>query len=139
MNTNRLHISLNVSNIEASVSFYSKLFGSEPVKLKEDYAKFESETPRMNLSLNLSNQALGKGALSHLGFQVESQEDLRAWQDRLQKTGLVVDPEEGVCCYAKQSKFWLADPDNNAWEVYLVEADSESIGSSKVSLAGACC
>lgn len=141
MNSTRLHISLNVSNLDASVAFYRKLFGSKPIKLKGNYAKFELEEPRMNVALNLTSEVKPGSSLSHLGFQVDSAAELEAKQKVLERAGLLTVAEEGTCCYAKQSKFWITDPDGVAWEVYRVEADSDEMGESKVKLAAAtaCC
>jgi len=119
----RFHISLNVSDIPRSVNFFKTLFGAEPAKHRSDYAKFELENPPLTLSLEpISPQE--RGSLNHLGFRLNNVEELVALQRSLEMAGISSKREEGVeCCYAKQSKFWLHDPDQNLWEMYILEGD----------------
>ena len=121
--TPSIHISLNVSNIGRSVEFYSRLFG-EPAKLKPGYAKFVSEEPNLHLALQEGSGVVRGGALSHLGIRVDSTADvLRRRADLLEK-GLTGEDEIGTtCCYARQDKFWVSDPDGNRWEIYTVLSD----------------
>ena len=131
-----IHISLNVSDIGRSVDFYSRLFG-EPAKLKPGYAKFVSEEPGLHLALQEGLGAARGGALSHLGIRVDSTpEVLRRRADLLEK-GLTGEDEIGtICCYARQDKFWVADPDGNRWEIYSVLEDVEQ---EPQAAAAACC
>jgi len=131
-----VHISLNVSDVGRSVAFYSRLFG-EPAKLKPGYAKFVSEEPGLHLALQEGLSEGGGGALSHLGIRVASTADvLRRRADLLEK-GLTGEDEIGTtCCYARQDKFWISDPDGNRWEIYTVLEDVEEQPRGE---AAACC
>lgn len=122
------HISLNVANLDRSVAFFRKLFAQEPAKSRDDYAKFEVTNPPLTLSLEPMSPA-GRGALNHLGFRFSNSAELVELQRRLEMAGLSSQREEGVeCCYAKQTKFWLHDPDNNLWEFYVLDGDIEHRG-----------
>lgn len=119
----KAHIALNVSDVEASTAFYRSLFGMEPAKVRTGYAKFDVDVPPLNLSLN---QAPGAGgALSHLGIQVGTTEDVLALRDRWRRAGLETRDEMGTnCCYAIQDKAWVRDPDGNQWEAFVVLEDN---------------
>lgn len=124
----RFHIAMNVRNLNASIVFLSRLFGCDPVKRRADYAKFELDDPPLVLSLEPSTSPAG-GSLNHLGFRVADSAALVEVQRRLEMHGIVTQREEGVeCCYARQSKFWLHDPDGNLWEVYTLDEDIEHRG-----------
>jgi catechol 2,3-dioxygenase-like lactoylglutathione lyase family enzyme len=121
----RMHVSLYVSDIQRSVSFYTRFFGVEPTKIKADYAKFVLDEPSLIISF-VQNPERVQENFGHLGFQVETIEDLnlRLWQAR--KDELVSKEETGTnCCYAKQDKFWVNDPDGVQWEVYYFHEDAE--------------
>jgi catechol 2,3-dioxygenase-like lactoylglutathione lyase family enzyme len=124
----RFHISLNVANLERSVAFYRTLFNMEPAKLRGDYAKFEPDDPPLVVSLEPSGRP-GAGTLNHLGFRMPDARSLVAMQERLERAGIHSQREEGVeCCYAKQTKFWVTDPDATLWEIYTLEGDLEHRG-----------
>jgi lactoylglutathione lyase len=118
------HIGLNVTNLEKSVEFYSRLFEDEPVKLKPDYAKFLLEKPGLNFTLNLLDEVSGN-QVGHFGFQVESTEEVIAHKNRLEQNGVLSQYDEinTTCCYAIQDKFWVHDPDGNEWEFFYTKAD----------------
>jgi catechol 2,3-dioxygenase-like lactoylglutathione lyase family enzyme len=119
----RCHISLNVSNLDRSVAFYRILFGLEPAKRRGDYAKFELIDPPLVLSLEPTRPAVG-GVLNHLGFRLPDSATLVEMQRRLEAAGIPSQREEGVeCCYARQTKFWITDPDRTLWEIYVLEED----------------
>ena len=119
----RFHISLNVSNLEKSVQFYEILFGMSPAKRRPDYAKFEPDSPPLVVSLE-PNGRVGGGTLNHLGVRMSDSRQLVALQERLEKHGIRSQREEGVeCCYAKQTKFWVQDPDMTLWEFYTLDDD----------------
>lgn len=119
----RFHISLNVSNLEKSVQFYEILFGLAPAKRRTDYAKFEPSDPPLVVSLE-PNGRVGGGTLNHLGIRLSDARQLVALQERLEKQGIRSQREEGVeCCYAKQTKFWVQDPDQTLWEFYTLDDD----------------
>jgi len=118
------HISLNVKNVKNSVEFYQKLFGIEPAKVRTGYAKFDAQNPQLNLALNevAYNE---RGALSHLGIQVASTEDVLKTKERWEQVGLLTrDEMQTSCCYALQDKTWVRDPDGNEWEVFVVLEDN---------------
>ena len=122
-----VHISLNVSNLDGSVDFYRRFFG-EPAKLKVDYAKFVTSDPVIHLAMQPIPAVSGAGALSHLGIRVDSDAEVRRWRDRVQERGLAVEDEiNTTCCYARQDKFWVRDPDGNRWEIYNVLEDVDSL------------
>jgi len=119
----KMHVSLNVTDVNASIDFYSKLLGAIPVKVRSDYAKFDVASPDLNLTLNQMSVSEG-GSLSHLGLQVASGEEVRAIAERWIAAGLETLKQEQVeCCYAVQDKVWATDPDGNRWEVFVVLSD----------------
>ena len=123
------HLSLNVLDIDRSVAFFTTVFGAGPAKRRDDYAKFELANPPLTLSLEPTPPG-GSGALNHVGFRLQSVEELVAVQMRLEAAGMPTQREEGVeCCYAKQTKFWLHDPDGTLWEIYVLEGDIDRRGS----------
>ncbi|MGI8495012.1 MAG: ArsI/CadI family heavy metal resistance metalloenzyme [Pyrinomonadaceae bacterium] len=122
--TLKAHLALNVKNIEQSVGFYKKMFGIEPSKVRAGYAKFDVQNPPLNLTLN-QHSFNEKGALSHLGIQVVSTEDVLATKAVWEKSGLkTFDEMQTNCCYAIQDKTWVQDPDGNEWEVFVVLEDN---------------
>jgi catechol 2,3-dioxygenase-like lactoylglutathione lyase family enzyme len=124
----RFHLSLNVADLARAIEFCRALLGVEPAKCRPDYAKFELEDPPLVLSLE-PYQAKPGGNLNHLGFRVQSSEALVEVQRRLELAGISTLREEGVeCCYARQTKFWVHDPDGNMWEVYTLDEDIEHRG-----------
>ena len=121
----RMHVSLYVSDLEKSIHFYSAFFTTAPVKVKPGYAKYVLESPSLIISF-VENQERVQQNFGHLGFQVETVEELniKLWEAR--KKNLVSKEEIGTnCCYAKQDKFWVSDPDGVQWEVYYFHADAE--------------
>jgi catechol 2,3-dioxygenase-like lactoylglutathione lyase family enzyme len=119
----KFHASLNVSNLDKSVAFYRVLLGAEPAKVRADYAKFDIAEPPLVLSLIPGRPNAG-GNLNHVGLRVRTAEELVDIQRRLEAAGMPTEREEGVeCCYARQTKFWIADPDQALWEVYVFHED----------------
>lgn len=120
----KAHLALNVKNVEESIEFYKKMFGIEPVKVRAGYAKFDVANPPLNFTLN-EVPFKERGALSHLGIQVASTEDVLAVRERWNEQGLVTrDEMQTDCCYAIQDKTWVRDPDGNEWEVFVVLEDN---------------
>lgn len=120
----KAHLALNVRNVEQSVEFYRKMLGIEPLKLRPGYAKFDVQNPPLNLTLN-EGSFRERGALSHLGIQVASTEDVMAVRQRWNEAGLQTrDEMQTNCCYALQDKSWIHDPDGNEWEVFVVLQDN---------------
>jgi catechol 2,3-dioxygenase-like lactoylglutathione lyase family enzyme len=126
INTLKAHLAINVRKVEESIPFYEKMFGIEPSKVRTGYAKFDVQNPPLNFTLN--QVPFGeRGALSHLGIQVASSEDVVAIRDRWREAGLVPREEmQTTCCYAVQNKAWVADPDGNEWEAFVVLEDNLS-------------
>ncbi len=122
------HLSLNVANLDRSVEFFKNLFDLEPAKRQGDYAKFEVENPPLVLSLE-PFEASAAAPLNHLGIRVPNSELLVELQRRLEQSGICCRREDGVeCCYARQTKFWVSDPDRNLWEIYTLEQDLDHRG-----------
>jgi catechol 2,3-dioxygenase-like lactoylglutathione lyase family enzyme len=131
----KTHISLNVSDVEKSIEFYTRMLGIEPYKVKSDYAKFDVNDPPLNLTMNQTVFEKG-GSLSHLGLQVASTQDVETISRRWEENGLLTREEKNTdCCYALQDKAWVSDPDGNSWEVFTVLADTEGVENP----ASACC
>ncbi len=120
----RVQLALNVSDLEAAIDFYSKLFATSPAKRRPGYANFAVADPPLKLVLVEAGGA--GGTLNHLGVEVEESDGVAAAQRRLSGEGLATATEQGVeCCYARQDKVWVDDPDGTPWEVYTVLADVE--------------
>ncbi len=131
----KTHISLNVSDIEKSIEFYTKMLGVEPIKVKPGYAKFDVANPPLNLAMNQKTFEQG-GSLSHLGMQVESTEEVLAIGKRWAESGLItMDEMQTDCCYALQDKTWVSDPDGNSWEVFTVLENTGGVENA----ASTCC
>ena len=122
----RLHVSLGVEDLEASVRFYTTLFGAEPTLRREGYAKWMLEDPRVNFVLD--QKGAGRG-VDHLGIQVEDEAELAEVSDRLKSAGQDVDLlENNKCCYARQDKFWISDPQGVPWETFKTHELIEDYG-----------
>lgn len=120
----KAHLALNVHNVERSIEFYKKLLGIEPSKVRTGYAKFDVQNPPLNLTLN-EHKFNEQGALSHLGIQVASTDDVLATREKWVESGLLTrDEMQTNCCYALQDKTWVRDPDGNEWEVFVVLQDN---------------
>lgn len=120
----KAHLSLNVRNVEMSFEFYRKMLGIEPSKVRTGYAKFDVQNPPLNLALNQGQISSG-GALSHLGIQVASTDDVLTIRQKWNDAGLSTHDEmQTTCCYAVQDKTWVHDPDGNQWEVFVVLEDN---------------
>ena len=126
MNILKPHLAINVRDVEASIDFYKKMFGIEPSKVRTGYAKFDVQSPALNFTLN--QVPFGeRGALSHLGIQVATTEDVKAIRTNWEERGLLPrDEMQTTCCYALQDKAWVSDPDGNEWEVFVVLKDNLS-------------
>jgi catechol 2,3-dioxygenase-like lactoylglutathione lyase family enzyme len=121
----KAHVSINVRNVARSIDFYRRMLGIEPSKVRTGYAKFDVQNPPLNLALNEVPSLPGPGALSHLGLQVRSTDDVLAIRNRWHEAGLVTrDEMQTDCCYATQDKTWVHDPDGNEWEVFVVLRDN---------------
>ncbi|WP_058043058.1 ArsI/CadI family heavy metal resistance metalloenzyme [Streptomyces roseifaciens] len=136
----RIQLALNVADLEASVTFYSKLFGVEPAKRRPGYANFAIAEPPLKLVL-IEGEPGQDTRLDHLGVEVESTEAVTAAADRLKESGLATFEENDTsCCYALQDKVWVHGPGREPWEVYVVKADAATLGKSPGPNDGdACC
>jgi catechol 2,3-dioxygenase-like lactoylglutathione lyase family enzyme len=121
----RIHISVNVGELSRALHFYMHFFGVEPAKVRQGYAKFDLRDPPINFSIN--ENPLDTRSQGHLGIQVKSTRAVQEMQERLLKEGFKIVSEDGTeCCYAVQTKLWVADPDGNRWEVFVTtEPDAE--------------
>lgn len=125
----RLHVHVAVEDLAASIRFYSTLFAAQPVVLKDDYAKWMLDDPRVNFAVSSgSHAAVG---IQHLGVQVESAAELGEVYGRLKAADRPV-LEEGrtTCCYAKSEKSWIADPDGVVWEAFFTDGEATVYGDS---------
>ena len=119
----RVQLALNVTDLDASVEFYTKLFATEPAKRKPGYANFAIADPPLKLVLLQSAEG---GTLNHLGVETETAAEVVAAEARLTDTGLTTTGvDDTVCCYAEKVETWVNDPDGAPWEWYVKTADSE--------------
>jgi catechol 2,3-dioxygenase-like lactoylglutathione lyase family enzyme len=128
----RLHVHLGVDDLKQSVQFYSTLFAAAPTVLKDDYAKWMLEDPRVNFAISAGH---GTAGIQHLGIQAQDADELAEIYGRLQQADRPV-LEEGatVCCYAQSEKSWISDPQGLAWETFLTHGDSTVYGGSGPSI-----
>jgi catechol 2,3-dioxygenase-like lactoylglutathione lyase family enzyme len=121
----RVQLALNVADIDQAVEFYSKLFATEPAKVRHGYANFAITDPPLKLVL-IEDASQSPGSLNHLGVEVATTDDVMAAQTRLASEDLATATEEQVsCCYAVQDKVWVDGPGGEPWEIYTVLADAE--------------
>ena len=124
----RVHIGLNVSNLDASRDFYQVLLNTEPSKQRPGYVKFEPDAPSVNLTLNqMTDPTQVSKHGGHYGVQVQSTDAVEQAIERFKSSGLATRVQQSTtCCYAVQDKVWVDDPDGNEWEVFVVlEADAK--------------
>jgi len=140
----RLHVHVGVDDLANSIRFYSTLFAGEPTIVKDDYAKWMLDDPRVNFAISAGNHA--KKGIEHLGIQVESTEELSEVYGRLKAADRpVLDEGQTTCCYAKSEKSWISDPDGVVWEAFFTigEAttygDSPALGTLADSVGDKCC
>jgi catechol 2,3-dioxygenase-like lactoylglutathione lyase family enzyme len=132
----RPHLALTVTDVERAIPFYEALFGVTPEKVRPGYAKFSVAEPAINFTLTRGDRE-GLGAFNHAGIQVATT------QERLTAAGLAAfDEMDTTCCYARQDKVWVRDPDGTPWEVFVTHSDTaeaESCGCGSGEQANACC
>jgi catechol 2,3-dioxygenase-like lactoylglutathione lyase family enzyme len=132
----RPHLALTVTDVERSIPFYRALFDVEPSKVKPGYAKFEVAEPALNFTLNEGERAT-LGAFNHAGIQVASTDDVLGARLRLVRAGLATfDEMDTTCCYARQDKIWVHDPDGTPWEVFTTHEDTDE---ARADAPVACC
>lgn len=139
----RLHVHVAVTDLDASVRFYSQLFAASPAVRKPEYAKWMLEDPRVNFAIS---QRDGKPGIRHLGIQVEDRAELAEVYERLRGAeGPVIEEGETICCYAESEKSWIDDPQGVRWETFLTTGESTVYGTDAIrpkaaqESAPACC
>lgn len=136
----RLHVNLSVSDLDDSVRFYAALFNAAPSVLKDDYAKWMLDDPRVNFAVTTRGSVKG---VDHLGIQVESKNELDEVYGRLKTASApIIEQGETTCCYARSEKTWIIDPQGVPWETFLTTGDSPVYGTDNERIAGrgkACC
>lgn len=112
----RFHVHVAVDDLQKNIRFYSAMFGATPTVEKPDYAKWMLDDPRVNFAISQRGAAAG---VNHLGFQVESEEELNGLRERVDSADIQARDETGAnCCYAKSDKYWVQDPQGIAWETF---------------------
>ena len=112
----RLHVHVAIDDLDRSVGFYSTLFAAEPSVRETDYAKWMLDDPRVNFAISTHRQPVG---INHLGFQVDTDEELRGMRAQLEAAdSRMLEESEQPCCYAKSDKYWVTDPTGIAWETF---------------------
>ena len=138
----RMHVHVSVPNIDNAIGFYSALFATKPAVVKDDYAKWMLDDPRMNFAISTRGREPG---LDHLGIQVESEGELQEVYGRLREAGGdILEEGKTTCCYAKSEKSWIDDPAGISWETFLTTGESIPYGDgvekgTRVEHAKACC
>jgi predicted enzyme related to lactoylglutathione lyase len=134
----RPHLALTVTDVERAVPFYEALFGIAPEKVRPGYAKFSVAEPALNFTLNEGERTGALGALNHAGIQVAATGDVLAAKERLVAAGLAAfDEMDTTCCYARQDKIWVRDPDGTPWEVFATHEDTAEEGDGGLAVAEA--
>ncbi len=132
----RVQLALRVADLPASIAFYTKLFGTEPAKIRDGYANFAVAEPPLKLVL-IEGQGDEPTRLDHLGVEVEDSAQVTDAAKRLAESGMVtLEETDTACCYALQDKVWVTGPGNEPWEVYVVKADADTLAKADDS---ACC
>ncbi len=138
----RFHVHVAVTDLPASIRYYSALFATDPTILKSDYAKWALEDPRVNFAISSLGAAPAKLGVDHLGIQVENDAELAEMQARLTRASLPIE-EQGntTCCYAKSDKYWSIDPQGVAWESFRTLDSAPTYGQSRqlADSGAACC
>ena len=125
----RLHVHVGVNDLDQSIRFYTTMFGSEPAVVKDDYAKWMLDDPRVNFAISAGAEA--KHGVRHLGIQTEGTDELGEVYGRLKAADRpVLDEGRTTCCYARSEKSWIADPDGVVWEVFFTDGEATVYGDS---------
>lgn len=127
--TQRVHISVPTSDLEASVSFYTLLFGTPPSKRRDDYANFRLDRPPIHLAIVADPARAAEPAdRHHFGIEVADSPALESWAARLEAAGLATRREiDQACCYARADKAWLTDPDGHRWELWVRTGEADRL------------
>ena len=136
----RFHVHVSVDDLDANIRFYSSVFGTQPTVQKHDYAKWMLEDPRVNFAISRRGAKIG---LDHLGFQVDTEEELSALRDHVAAAEIAaLDQPDATCCYARSDKYWITDPQGIAWETYRTLGEAAIYGADRKEAedqSGACC
>lgn len=135
----RLHLHVAVPDLAQSITFYETLFGAKPTVVKDDYAKWMLDDPRMNFAISQRGRAVG---LDHVGIQVDSAAELAVLAGRLTSAGATTfDQQATTCCYAKSDKSWVSDPSGLRWETFYTFGEATHYGEDEPQAAtvSACC
>lgn len=138
----RFHVHTHVEDLQASIAFYSKMFGVQPLRVEGDYAKWHLENPRLNFAISTRGSQAG---IDHLGFQADTPQELAELKARAEAADVAL-LEEGAttCCYARSEKHWVTDPQGIAWEHFQTLSDIPVFSESQEATASpagatACC
>jgi catechol 2,3-dioxygenase-like lactoylglutathione lyase family enzyme len=124
----RLHLHVSVPDLAQSIQFYETLFGAPPSVVKDDYAKWMLDDPKVNLAIS-THRAAG---LDHVGIQVDSAAELSELSARLKAAGAqTFDEADTTCCYAKSDKSWVSDPAGLRWETFFTHGEATTYGTSE--------
>ena len=143
----RLHVHMNVADLETSIAYYTKLFGTAPTREKPSYAQWRLESPSVNFAIS-KGMADGQAGISHLGIQVGDNDELEMVNGRLTDADhQSVEDKDATCCYAKSDKYWSLDPSGIAWELFHTHEDLDEFGDATMPLetekqkgaSGGCC
>jgi catechol 2,3-dioxygenase-like lactoylglutathione lyase family enzyme len=137
----RLHVHVSVDDLDRSIGFYAALFGAAPTVVKDDYAKWMLDDPRVNFAISGRGREAG---VDHLGIQVDTGEELAELSGRLKAAGEATrDQEAATCCYARSDKAWVNDPSGLRWETFHTFGEAVTYGEDEpekaVAPAAACC
>ncbi len=135
----RFHVHAHVSDLPASIAFYSKLFAAEPTRVEPDYAKWMLDDPRVNFAISTRGDSAG---IDHLGIQADTDDELQDLKGRAKAADLaMLDQGETSCCYARSDKYWLVDPQGIAWEQFRTLESIPVFGksASEQTKPSACC
>jgi len=133
----RFHVHVSVDDLAAGIRFYSALFAAQPAVVKDDYAKWTLEEPRLNFAISCRG---GRPGVDHLGLQTDSDAELEQLNARLQTAELATRAEQEIaCCYARSNKYWVTDPAGVAWETFHTLGTVPTFGEPATEAADACC
>ena len=128
----RLQLALNVTDLDQAVAFYSKLFATEPYKIKPGYANWEIADPPLKLVV-FERPDAEPGSLNHLGVETETSQQVEAAEARMDESGLdTTGVNDNVCCYAGKTETWVVGPDNARWEWYVKTGDTDDFGTDEI-------
>jgi lactoylglutathione lyase len=136
----RFHVHAHVTNLPASIAFYSKMFASDPVRVEADYAKWMLEDPRINFAISTRGDQPG---IDHLGIQTDTENELVTLKAQAEAAGMtLLDVGETSCCYARSDKYWVTDPQGIAWEQFHTLGDIATFSDTAAAApeaSSACC